>query len=466
MRLLNALLLLFLIPVSTACIVELRSTTFYVNGTQEVTRDWFVVDFENSYGYTLFDVHFGDLAYVSVIREGERVRIDPYKSVAPSTFPITIYATVESFADRSVVRYTLQNFGENVEISISIPLFPDFISCDNCVVSEGYIVFSETIAKNETKSFNLTLRRDFTIPDGNVSFRYHGKIDMNFTANIPVTVEKGRSEKWIGVFNVSNVLDKKIKGNVTAYAEIDGSREELFNETIELNPGEIFKRVVEVESTSVPIFYFKVQLRVEDYCNLTIIPATEFGGRYVVGYATLKGFVHKATVAPGFGRTIPEIVTLPTPEIPRTQFPTPELPREERIEAVPELKIPPPRIAKEVVVHYVVTIPTLFGTFFVTVLFPVLSKRGFVVLREHENLVRSLYPKFRIYTAPSSPSRFGIVIEPDEELVSRLMEIGLDRKNAELLAVAVKVKRPAIVDKSVARVALSLGIMVIPYGRP
>lgn len=465
MRLLTFFVLLFLISISSACIFELRSATFYVNGTQEVTRDWFVIDFTNNYGYTLLDVHFSDLAFVSVIRDGERVRIDPYKNVSPRIFPIAVFAKVESFGNQSVVRYVLENYGESTEVSVLIPMFQDFISCDNCVISNEGIIFNKTIAKNESASFNLTLKRDFTIPDGKISFSYHGKIDMNFTANIPVIVEKGRGENWVGIFKVSNVLDKKLKGNVTAFVEIGSNRTTLFHEEIELDPGENFERSEEVKSQLVPIFYFQVQLRVEDYCNLTTLPATEIEGRYVVGYATLKGFTHTAPavipVVPG--PPIPEIVTVPTPEIPRT----PEVTRIEAIEVVPEILIPPPRVAKEVVVQYVVMmVPAIFGTFFATIFFPVHSKRGIVAIREHERVLVKLYPKFRVFTVPSSPVRRGVVIEPDEELVFRLLEMGIDRKYAELIAVAIKVKKPAIVgDANVARIAVSLGIPVIVYGR-
>ncbi|MEM0202661.1 MAG: hypothetical protein QXO16_01865 [Archaeoglobaceae archaeon] len=460
-----AFLALLFIPISSACVVELRSTTFYINGTQEVTRDWFVIDFENTYGYDLFDVRFGDLAFVPVIRDGERVRIDPYKNVSPRTFPITVFATVESFEDRSIVRYELRNSGDSVDVSISIPMFPDFISCDNCVVSNESIVFSRTIAKNEAVGFNLTLRRDFTIPDGAISFSYHGKIDMNFTANVPVVVEKGRGENWIGVFRVSNVLDKRVEGNATAFVEFDtGNRTMLFEEKIELAPGENFTKSVEVKSQFVPTFFFRVQLRVEDYCNLTTLPATEIGGRYVIGYATLRGFTHTtpAIIPVMPAPPTPEIVTVPTPEIPQS----PEVPGRETIEVVPEVTIPPPKVAKELVVQYVVMmIPAIFGTFFTTLFIPIRS-RGIVALKEHERFLIALYPKFRIFTTPSNPVRRGIVIEPDEELVSGLLGMGIDRKYAELLAVAVKVKKPVIVgDASVARVAVAFGIPVILYGR-
>ncbi|MFN3383460.1 MAG: hypothetical protein ACK401_01020 [Archaeoglobaceae archaeon] len=466
MKPLSIFLLLSLVTISNACVVELRSTTFYTNGTQDVTRDWFIVDFENKYGYTLFDVYFGDLAFVPIVRDGERIRLDPYKNVSPRAFPISVFATVESFADRSIARYVIQNFGEEVDVSISIPNFPDLISCDKCEVLNGSIVFNTTIAKNESASFNLTLKRDFVIPDGNISFVYREEIGVSFTANVPVIIEKGRGERWIGVFNVSNILDKKIKGNVTAFVEINSNRTTLFHEEIELGPGESFSKSEEIESSSAPIFYLKAQLRAEDFCNLTILPASELDGRYLVGQATLKGFAHRSSaVVPGIGEIetlpTPEIVVRPTPEIPRT----PET-RVEMIELVLEITTPPPRVVKEIVVQYaIMMIPAIFGTFFTTLFVPIRS-RGIVAIKEHERALLVIYPKFRIFTTPSNPVRGGIVIEPDEELVFRLLGMGLERKYAELIGVAVRVKKPAIVgDTNVARVAMSLGISVILYGR-
>lgn len=476
MKTLKAFILFLLIFPSYACIFELRSATFYANGTQEVSRDWFIIDFENNYGYDLFDVQFGELAYVSVIRDGERVRIDPYKNVSPKNFPLAIFATVDTFNNQSIVRYRIENEGDDVNISISIPIFSSFISCDGCSVQNESIIFSKKISKNSNAAFNITLEGSaFSIPDGLISFSYQGKVDMVFTANVPVTVEKGRGENWIGIFKVKNVLERKITGNVTAFVEFcekSCNTTELFNEKVEVNPGETFSRSVEIKSHLVPVFFLKVNLRSENYCSVTILPSAEIHGRYLIGYANLKGFSHRIpeqvpwtgeTLSPTWILPTPEVVAVPTPQIPQTH----ETSKKELIEKRIEVEMPSGRVFREVTIQYVlIMLPSIFWTFFATIFFPVHPRRGLVATKEQERFLSVLYPKVRIFTTPSSPARGGIVIEPDESFVSRLLQMGLDRTQAEVIAVAVKIKKPAIISNAQsAKIAISFGIPVVFYGR-
>ncbi len=462
----RVVLLLLLIAASQACVFEIRSAVFYPNGTQEISRDWLIVDFENSYGYDLFDVEFDEIAHVPVIKKGERVGIDPYRTIAPQTFPVTISAGTRVFADRSEIEYSVTNLGNSTEIEISFPTFSDLISCENCEISNDSIIFRKTLGKNETANFRLITNRAFSIPDARISFSYEESFSLNFTANIPVSVVKGRSDRWIGFFNITNTIEQEIEVEAVAFADFqNGSRTELFNETFVLKKGENFSRYVEIESKNVPIFIFKISARVSDFCKLTILPAYEAEGRYIVGQALLKGFsYHPAFPLPA---GLPPSVETPVLPTPLTTVPTPATTakREEMISL--EFRIPFKRVPKELVIPYFIAIfPSLFGLFVVTVFFPIRSRRGIVATRDQEKAARIFSPRFRVYCPPSSPISFGIVVEPDEDIILALMENGIPREYAEAISIAAKIKKPLIVEREdIARIALKFGIPVILYGK-
>ncbi|MCS7118815.1 MAG: hypothetical protein RMH75_02085 [Archaeoglobaceae archaeon] len=472
MKIVFFILLILIIFSAKGCVLEIRNAIFYPNGTQIVTRDWFVVDFTNKYDYDLFDVQFSDLASLSIIRKGERVMIDPYKNITPIEFPILIKARVHQFENGKKIEYTISNYGDDTRFLIKIPAFSELIRCEGCEISDGSIFFDRKILKNESANFTLVTTQYFTIPDGEVNFFLRDELNLSFTANVPVSIEKGDTDNWIGIFNISNVLDREIVGKADAfveYCDTSCNRSELFSESFLLKSGEVFSRRVEVQSTRVPIFIFKVEARVRDFCPLLILPAMELEGKYLIGSALLKGFDHKFPLYPEFGDFIeieaplPPIPPLPTPFTP-TPSPTPI---EIEVRTTPEVSIPFERVIERQLIQYmIIMLPSFFGSFIATVLIPIYSRRGVVALKEHERIVRILSHKMRIYTTPSSPLNGGKIVEPDEDIVSMLIANGLTREFAEAISVAIKVKKPLIVsDLKTANMALSLGVPVIFYGR-
>lgn len=448
------LLLFLILTPAQACVFEIRSATFYTDGTQVVTRDWFVVDFKNEYNYELFDIQFNDLVIVPVVGKGERIRLDPYKNVTPVNFPISIRAFVITTESFSKVEYSILNKGRETDVTVKIPLFAELLSCENCEIKD-HVFFKKTLKENEFANFSLITTRSFSIPDGEVIFTYKEDLNFSFTANVPVTIEKGFAEKWIGNFKVSNIFDKDMKVRAVAFVEfcnLTCKRLELFNESFLLRSNEVFSKKVEVESSEVPIFIFKVDAKVEDFCPLLIVPAKELDGRYLIGSALLKGFSYTAPEIPrrvGVGIITPTVT--PTPI---TTF-----------VVRPEVTIPLIRFPKEVFNYYIIaTKPAFFGIFILTLLLSV-RRRGLVALKEHEKLLK-IPNRIRIYTPPSSPLIGGIVVEPDEKLVSELIKKGISREYAEAISIAIKVKKPLVVsDLYVAKFALSFGIPVIIYGR-
>jgi len=462
MRLL-ALVLILTVGIANACIIEIREATFYPNGTQSVGRDWIVVNFTNGYGYEIYDVQIGEIAKIPTLLPGQNVKIDPYLELLPKEFPLVIMAKVEDLGERSRIEYVVKNFGKDMEILISFPRFEGFVDCSDCEVSER-INFYLFVPSNSSGSFSITAARDFVIPDAEVGFKIEESQNLSFGFKIPISIEKGRGEKWNAKFQTSNPTDKEIEIHVNAWVDLCGEIREIFNESIKLRRGEVFSNAAELESACVPVFFFKGKAKAEDFCSYEIIPCYKFGESYIVGYAILKGFSYSPPASPT--PTAPPVFpyTPPPPPIP----PTAVWPEEVQLTGIVEANIPSTRtLPLRIKVEYaIMMVPATLGAFTSMFLFPVLNRRGVVASRSNAKILELLYPRFRIYTVPSNPITGGILVEPDEEVVSALLSVGLEREDAELIAVAIKIKKPIIArDRRSARVALACGVPVIGYGR-
>ncbi|MCS7144788.1 MAG: hypothetical protein NZ879_07190 [Archaeoglobaceae archaeon] len=459
------LLILFLFPIQ-ACVIEIRSATFHPNGTQTVARDWFVVNFTNEYGYDLFDVQIDNLAFFPVVKSGERIIMDPYKNVSPNSFPIAVRINLESRGAENRVEYKVQNYGNDTKVTILIPLFPQFVRCEGCEISNETIVFSRLIGKNESANFSLITSGFFTIPDGSIYFRYEDRTNLSFTANLPVTIEKGRAEKWIGIFRIENTFDNTIETNLTALVEFqNGSRIELFNLSLSLSSGDKFLKVEEIQSEEAPIFYFKVHAKVRDYCKLSIIPATEIDGRYIIEQALLKGFSYFEFFEVSAGDLqISPVITTPTSP-PTT--PIPEKPKPKPETLYPDVSIPPLGVPTDLkIITPIFLIIFIFSQIVVASFLPVLARKSLVVFEVSESVYKMLLQRrIRLYHPSSIPIPYGIPVKPDEDIVSILLSKGIRRDYAEAISVAMKTRKPLLTeDENMINIALKYNVRVILYG--
>lgn len=464
----SAIFLLLFTGIANACVLEIRETTFYVNGTQEISRDWVVVNFTNVYPYEIYDVQIEKIAQIPTVLPGQNVKIDPYLTLSPVEFPIAFRAIFEDLGDRSLVRYSVENLGEEqLDILISFPKFEGFLDCEGCEVGER-INFNLSISPKSSENFTIFTTRSFQIPDAEVSFKFLKTQNVSFGLKVPMSIEKGNRGEWIARFQTSNPTDREIDLKVEAWADLCGARVEILNESFKLPPGGIFSESIELKSACVPIFFFKVIARVEDFCKYEIVPSSLIAGRYALGYATLKGFSYlpptplpppTPPIGPGFGPPAPPpTIPLAPPPIQAPSYFT----------TSPEVAMSSPKpIPLEIAVVYAIIIaPTAFGAFLAMIFFPVQTRRGIVLSGSNAKLAEMLFLKMKIYTIPSNPVRGGILIEADQEVVSTLVSYGLELEDAELIAVAIKVKKPIIArNQMVARVALSCGVPVIGYGR-
>lgn len=465
MRLL-AFFLILMTGIANACVVEIREAIFYPNGTQTIGRDWVVVNFTNEYQYEIYDAQIGEIAQIPAILPSQNVKIDPYLELNPKDFPLAIRAKIEELGDRNRIEYSVENFGEDMEIIISFPKFDSFVECDGCEISER-IEFHLFVPSKSSESFSITTLRDFSIPDAEVSFKITEKQNLSFGLKIPISIEKGREGKWIAKFQTSNPIEKEVELHINAWVDLCGNRQEILNESLKLRGGESFLNITELESACIPIFFFKAKAKAEDLCTYEIIPSYGVGGSYVIGYALLKGFSRLYPPSPTPPGPLTPPVIIYTPPLPPTP-PSTVQPTSMQFEGALETKIPSPKkLPLEIAVEYaIMMVPATFGIFTSMFLFPVFNRRGVVISGSNGKIMRLLYPKFKIYTIPSNPIRGGILIEPDRETVETLVYAGLALEDAELIAVAIKIKKPIIArDRMSAKFALACGVPVMGYGR-
>lgn len=447
------------------CLYEYRDTTFYPNGSQEILRDWMVLDFTNPLKYEIYDVKIGDFSIPAVL-PGQNVRADPYLVLPPKNFPISIEAKVNPLGDVDEVEYTIRSYhSQQINLSIVIPRFNGLKNCTNCSI-DNKLNFSFKIAPNSTESFKIIVAKGSTIPDGEVYFELQETLNLSFGLSLPVSIQKTKTDTWSARFEVSNPSNLTLTMNLTAWVEKAGSKELLFDEIVILKENEKYSRVVEIEYDGTPIFYFKAFSSAKEACNLKIIPVNKLNGSYILGYAILKG-INTSSLPIADGGAVVGIPTLPvftTPTLPsHTALPTPKVEYE-----FPMIEINlPPKIPIEILVSYsTVLYPATFLVFFSSILVSIYRRREIVASGTFADLINLRYYR-RIYTPPSNPIRGGIVVQPDGNLVELLISAGLRRDEAETLAIAIKTRKPILTNNiKVAKLAIIARCMpVMLYGR-
>ncbi|WP_202318555.1 hypothetical protein [Archaeoglobus neptunius] len=481
-----ALMILILsITEVSSCIYEYRDVLFYPNQTQEVGKDWIVVNFTNSNPFPLYDIELsyrGETVYIPSVRPGENLKIDPYKTLSPSPFPLRIDADVVGHN----ITYTVFNdYSRSVDVNITIPTFTGFEGCDDCRVTES-IFFNKTIPPHGKSKFTIFINTSsFRIPDGKIHFQIEDVIPVRYGVDVQISVEKEkRGGEWYADFKLKNNLSRDVNVSFEAWyvLRIDdhtySNKTELFNETVFLKSGEMKSFSSSVVTDKIPVFYMRARARLSGTCKVYIKPVTGVGNDYIVGYAVLKGFTNSGRVgggggaassvgagavaganAEGKGRAgggetgtsprVPSLQPLPV----SINLPSP---------AIPEITLEEAR-------GYVATmLPASYGLFFAMVLFPLMTRRGVVVgndmITPHRYALLRAYGR-RLYSTPSNAFPGGIIITPDEKLVERFMNLGISRKDAECIAAAIKLKKPLVTsNREVAEIAANNGCIILFVG--
>ncbi|WP_456467893.1 hypothetical protein [Archaeoglobus sp.] len=478
----TALVILISISTTSSCIYEYREAVFYPNETQEVGRDWIVVNFTNQHPFRLYDVELkyrGESVYIPNVAPGINIKVDPYTTLPGEEFPLKVEAVVSGFN----ITYKIWNYySQSIDVNVTIPIFRGFEKCYRCSAN-GNITFSASIPSGGSAGFTVKANTsNFDVPDGILSFKLKRSIPVKYGVDVQISVEKEqRGNKWYATFYLRNNLNRDVNVSFEAWYVINSQRSELFNSSVFLKAGENRSfSAPPVENTTPPVFYMRARAKISDSCDVVIMPATKNGNGYVVGYAILKGFSYSGggggEAGGGGGRGGGVVPPAPPPEVvPPPQPAQPPAPQPGQPVALPvpvqiSINLPEtaiPNISVEEATNYLaMMLPAAYGLFFATVLFPVMTRRGVVVSRDlitpqNYALIRA-YGR-RLYSTPSNAFPGCIVIEPDESIVERFMNLGLERKDAECVAVALKIKKPLITDsRKVIEIAAQNGCIVIP----
>jgi len=465
---------------SLACIYEIREAVFYPNSTQFVGRDWIVVNFTNSYSFSLYDVNLsyrGESVYLPYIPSNSNVRIDPYKTLPAQPFPLRVEVTAAQQNDQVNVTYSILNdYTKDLDVSVKVPKPENFLACYSCSLEGDKLNFSDSIPAGSYRQFTIAvIGSSAYIGEAEMSFALAESIEVEYGVDLQFSIEKSNNgNKWFATFNVKNNLDRNVSAVLEAWVELEGSKTPLFTEKVSLEAGENLSFTHDLTSDTAPVFFMRVRATVEDSCSVTVIPAFRSGGNYVVGEALIAPFSFIAATAGGGGGgagggTVGGGAGISPGSWPsqsegshETSQPSPQpLPV---FVNLPSLSLPeiPPEVAK----GYVLMIfPAAYGLFIALFFSPLSSRRGVVVTSDavtQENYAFIRAYGRRIYTTPSNVIPGSLVISPSEEMVRKFMELGLKREYAESIAAAIILKKPLITSsREVAEMAIRNGCIPI-----
>ncbi len=214
MRAISLLFLIFLISPSMACIYEYREAIFYPNATQEVGRDWIVVNFTNPYPFNLYDVNLSyrnEFVYIPFIPPNSNLKIDPYKILTPQTFPLEVTSTAGVERGAVNVSYTIKNnYDKPVEVRLEIPKPANFQDCVGCEASD-VIKFHSTIPAGGEESFSILVSGNSArISDSSLSFSLTDSVPVEYGVDLVISIEKQRvGNRWFATFRIQNPLDQE-----------------------------------------------------------------------------------------------------------------------------------------------------------------------------------------------------------------------------------------------------------------
>jgi hypothetical protein len=469
--------------------MEFREVTFYPNGTQKIGRDWIVVDIENQFSNDIYNIRIfyrNTSVVLPHLAPGQSLRIDPYLTLEPHPFDMSVNATSEETpSGYYAVKYTVINkYAFPLHVNITIPMFTSYVRCDGCTVRNQEIVVPLNLSGYGEASFTLYVR-NIDIPDGRVAFKVEDIAPLRFSTSLDFSVQKSNIDtSWFATFLVSNPFNYSLNVTLKAWAKVEENETELFNLTLSMGPHGNWSGGATVISDSPPVFYLKVKGSTSRECKVEIMPAISEGARYLIGYGLLKGMVSREEVyripyipptpIPTPPQTPPTPQVMPTTPFPPTPTPPPFSPTPTPVPPTPVPPITPPviypEIAKEEAEMYVaMMLPATYGLFIFFVLPAILNRRGVVVAAEDFGRVTftlaALYGR-RLFSSPSNAFPGSIVTQPDDELVNALeTRFGLGRDQAEIIAVAIKLSKPLITSNDkVARAAVESGCMVIRLG--
>jgi hypothetical protein len=268
---------------------------------QNVSEDFVMLNFTNSYSFTITDVNItykNVSTFISAVKPKETVKSADHKLVDITKFNISLCYNITGNSNRFEVTFTIKNdYPYDVRVKITFPK-PDWIqNCVNCQIGNE-IVFNDTVPAKSSKSFKLIgSGSNAKLENGTIEFEAYESANVNFSASIPFSIEKGYSNNsWYANFSVHNSLP--IPVNITVIGYVNTSQPphtltnstQLFSISSELKPNESRNKTVRVSvSLNIPGFFDKVIPIARDTCQVRAYPATKVGKSYLQ-YGVVVGF--------------------------------------------------------------------------------------------------------------------------------------------------------------------------------
>jgi len=295
------LLVAFSTLTASSCIYEYREVTFYPNSTQNVGRNWIVVNYTNPFPFYIYDMvlrYREETIFIPNIAPGTSLKID--LTLSPENFPLNFNVSISRVCEAGSgvnttvnITYTIHNLQtKTLDVNVSIPVFSGVKRCYGCRISENYILFEASIPSEGSSKFTLMVNgTEFEVPDGNVSFEIDDSIPVKYGSDIHIAVEKERKgNEWYATFRIQNPMDRDVNVTFEAWYTISSAKTVLFNRELHLKANENISLQASVISNSPPVFYIMAKARFPGMCKVTIQPAVKSGNSYIVGYGVLKGF--------------------------------------------------------------------------------------------------------------------------------------------------------------------------------
>jgi len=309
--LLAIIIILLTVHLTSACLVEYRvvyykpertqiKAPYSFNYVQSVSEDFVMLNFTNTYDFTITDVNVSyknTTIHIPAVNPKENVKYVDYHPVSISKFNISLNCNITGNSNRFKVTFNVRNdYPYAVDVNITFPK-PDWIQdCLNCQINDK-ILFKEKIKAKSSKSFTLIgSGSNAKLEDGTLEFNVYESAKVEFSTSIPFSIEKSYSNNWVYAnFSVHNTL--KIPVNVTVIGYVNKSKPphtfnnstQLFKISSELKPNEIWNRTVIVKTSNALGFFVKVIPLANETCQVEVYPATRIGKSYLQ-YGIIEGF--------------------------------------------------------------------------------------------------------------------------------------------------------------------------------
>ena len=291
---------------AVAQIYKYDDIVFYPNGTQYINISKLYVDSNN-----LKEALRGEVLEVRIIYKNQSFLIIQFDRNITFDLPVeNINLSINISAtkiDRETwkVKYTVvNNYDREIPINISFPPGYNLKNISTTVPGNSPIhIYLYKTSSSNTLYFG----------DSYISYRIPSKIEIIYTASVPISIEKSNrilnnSIKWIANYSIRNNINISLKANISLWVDINNKSISLGNiSNITIPPNSTYVVIRSIYSDEAPIFYSSVYIWNRTEGKIVMIPLLRTNNTYIVGMAKVKGqtFHYSPAIVPDERRKKP-----------------------------------------------------------------------------------------------------------------------------------------------------------------